>query len=97
MEEHFPAAGAFDPAAASQACLELARAELALLAGLGLRSAPEEVVLTFGDLLLFLRFTQPRRLLMLLADPARTGIPVIQSALRRLAPAYPSDLAPWPG
>lgn len=95
VEEHFPAALAFEPAGARQACLDLARAELALLTGLGLRSTPEDLVLSFGDFLLFLRFTQPRRLLMLFADPARTGIPAIQSALRRLAPAYPSELAPW--
>ncbi len=97
LEEHFKADAGFDTARVSSAGHELAHTELALVAALGMGSSPQEIVLSFTDLLFFLRFLRPDLLLVLTADPARTGIPGIHSALHRLEPAYTEKLPSWHG
>jgi|GEM_PF-4191681 len=95
LEEHFAAGGEIDTARVSGAGHDLARTELALIAALGFGSTPEEIVLSFTDLIFFLRFLRPGLLLVLTADPARTGIPGIHSALHRLMPVYAEKLPSW--
>jgi hypothetical protein len=95
LEEHFSTGATLDKAQVSRSGHELARTELALIAALGLGSTPEEIVLSFTDLLFYLRFLRPGLLLILTADPARTGIPGIHAALHRLVPVYAEKLPSW--
>lgn len=56
-------------------------------------SSLEQVALTFDDLLLILRFLRSDLLLVLIADPARMGLPAVNAVLRQLDfrehPAWP--------
>jgi hypothetical protein len=63
---------------------ELARAALAMAGGLTLQSPLEELLLTFGRLMLILRFVGADLLLVLVADPAQIKLPAIYAMLRRL-------------
>ena len=94
LEEHFAAAPSFDGVPLSRSCYDLARAGQALTAGLGMTSELEQVALTFDDLLLVLRFLRPDLLLILIADPARMGLPAVNAVLRRLDF---KELPAWPG
>lgn len=95
LEEHFAAASELEPAEVIRACYELARADLALLGASAPAARLEEIVLTWGDRLVVLRFLGADLLLAVIADPGRSGLPAIHAALRRLAPLPPQGLSPW--
>lgn len=97
LEEHFPEASGLDSAEVVRASHGMAHAGQ----GLALRTAPpsalEEVVLTFGDGLAVLRLLHADLLLAIVADPARTTLPAIHAAVRRLAPPAPQPPSSWQG
>lgn len=95
LEQHFDLGASLDAASVGEASLELARSHLEMVAGLGITSQPEEVVVTCDDLLLFLCFVRSGRLLVMVADPERIGIPAIRAALHSLDPVHAEELAPW--
>lgn len=95
LEEHFTRAMAFDAMQLSHASHELVAAELALLSALGSRSALEEIVLTFGDMLLVIRHVRPGVLLVLTGDSSRLGLPAIRAALLRHLPRFAEDISTW--
>ena len=86
LEEHFVAGSGIDPAEVIRAGHGLARAGHGLAGRNVPPSSLEEVVLTFGDCLAFLRLLHADLLLAIIADPARTPLPAIHAAVRRLAP-----------
>jgi Domain of unknown function (DUF4388) len=95
LEQHFDPGSSLDAASVGEASLELARSHLEMVAGLGITSQPEEAVVTCDDLLLFICFVRSGRLLVLVADPERIGIPAIRAALHSLDPVHAEELAPW--
>ena len=97
LEEHFAAASGLDPAEVVRASHGLARAGQGLAGVAVPPSALEEVVLTFGDGLAFLRLLHADLLLAIVADPARTALPAIHAAVRRLAPPSPQAPSSWQG
>jgi CheY-like chemotaxis protein len=95
LEQHFDPGASLDAASVGEASLELARSHLEMVAGLGITAQPEEAVVTCDDLLLFICFVRSGRLLVLVADPERIGIPAIRAALHSLDPDHAEELAPW--
>ncbi len=87
----------FDAAPLCEAVRGLADAELALRTATGRRSALEEIVLTFADLLVVVRLVRPEVLLAVIADPARVGIAALHLALHRLVPALAEEGSTWRG
>lgn len=90
LEEHFEAAPGLDSGEVVRACHALARAGAAVAA-----SALEEIVLTWADRLVLLRFLGADVLLAVIADPSRLRLPALHAALRKLALPRPQGLWPW--
>lgn len=88
LEEDFAAAPGLDPAEVVRAYHELARTGHEAAGKAVPPSSLEEIVLTFGDQLAFLRFLRSDLLLAVVADPARISLPAIHAAVRRIAPPF---------
>ena len=95
LEEHFVAGSGLDPSEVIRAGHGLARAGHGLAGRNVPPSSLEEVVLTFGDCLAVLRLLHADLLLAIIADPARTPLPAIHAAVRRLAPPAAQVPSSW--
>jgi hypothetical protein len=72
-----------DPSLAAAFCCELLRQELSLLRALELRSALDDVLLTFSDEIHFIKLARGAgSFLYIVVDPARTSFPALRSALQ---------------
>jgi len=95
LEEHFTAAPGLDPGDVVRACHEVALLSRSLTGKAVPLSSLEEVVLTFGDRVVFLRFLSADLLLAVLSDPARITLPAIHAAVRRLSPPQAQEPSSW--
>lgn len=86
FEECSLAIPGLDPLEVIRACHEVARAGHLLVSKSVRPSSLEEIVLTFRDQLTLLHFLRADLLLAIIADPARTTLPAIRAAVRRLLP-----------
>lgn len=94
LEEYSVVTPGLDLAAVIRACHELTSAGRTLAGRAVPPSSLDEIVLTFGDRLTFLRFLSADLLLAIIADPARITLPAIHAAVRRLA--LPNAQVPSP-
>lgn len=92
LEEHLLLAADEDVRNLGRSSHELAQAALSMAGSLTLQSPLEELLLTFGRLMLILRFVGANLLLVLVADPAQIKLPAIYAMLRSL---NVEELSPW--